>query len=133
MIARQTGEENFSLCHSVPYSLAKWLIQELNSILAFHSGICVDDSFTFSSIIHQLSSCVDSQFMVSFDIAPLFAPLDEAISIREDFLYRSPLTPVPSLPESVFLELIELASKSVSFSFNDTMYRHGFFLGPYSC
>ena len=61
----------------------------------------------------------------SFDITSLFpnVPLDEIISICEDFLYRSPSTSVPYFPESVFVELKELATKSVSFSFNDSMYR----------
>ena len=76
--------------------------------------------------------------MVSFDIASPFSnvPLDEVMSICVDFLYRSPLTSVPSFPESVFAELIELATKSVSFSFNDTIYRPvdgismGSLLGP---
>ena len=63
--------------------------------------------------------------MVSFDIASLFTnvPLDEVISICADFLYCSRLTSIPSFPESVFVKLIELATKSVSFSFNDIMYR----------
>ena len=84
----------------------------------------MDDSFTFSSMIRQLLPCVDSQFMMSFDITSLFTnvPLDEVISIHVDFLYQSPLTSVPSFPKSVFVELMELATKSVSFSFNDTMY-----------
>ena len=63
--------------------------------------------------------------MVSFDITSLFpnVPQDEVISIYEDFLNRSTLTSVPSIPESVFVELMELATKSVPFSFNDTMYQ----------
>ena len=112
------------MCHSVQHSLAKWLNQLLNPVLAFYSGFCVNDSFTFSLIIHQLLLCVDSQFMVSFDIASLFTyvPLDEVIYICVDFLYHSPLTSVPSFPESVFMELMKLVTKSVSFSFNDPMY-----------
>ena len=57
--------------------------------------------------------------MMSFDISSLFinVPLDEVISICVDFLCQSPLTSVPSFPESVFMEL---ATMSVSFSFNDT-------------
>ena len=47
---------------------------------------------------------------------------DEVISICADFLYQSPLKSVPSFPESVFMELMQLATKSVSFSFNDTIY-----------
>ena len=50
----------------------KWLIQVLNPVLEFHSGFCVDDSFTFSSMIYQLLPCVDSQFMVSFDITLVY-------------------------------------------------------------
>ena len=46
------------------------------------------------------------------------------MNFSANFLCRSPLTSVPSFPESVFMELMELATKSVSFSFNDTMYRH---------
>ena len=62
--------------------------------------------------------------MVSFDIPSLFinVPLDDVISFCADFLYHSPLTSVPSFPESIFVELMELVTKWVSFSFNDTMY-----------
>ena len=113
------------MCHFVQHSLLKWLIQVLNPVFAFYSGFCVDDSFTFSSMICQLLLYVDSQFMVSFDITSLFTniPFDEVISICADFVYRCPLKSVPSFPESVFVELMELATKSVSFCFNDTMYR----------
>ena len=79
-------------------------------------------------MIRQLLTYVDSQFMVSFDITSLFinVPLDEVISIWSDFLYRTPSTSVPSLPESDFVELMELATKSVSLSFNDTIHRQVF-------
>ena len=99
----------------------------------------MDDSFTFSSMICQLLPCVGSQFMVSFDITSLFSnvPLDEVISICAEFLYQSLLTSVPFFPESVFVEPMELATKSVSFSFNDTVYHernfNGFSIRPYSC
>ena len=66
-----------------------------------------------------------TQFLLPFDIASLFtnASLDEVISISAYFLYRSPLTSVSVFPENVFfLELMELATKLVSFSFNGTMY-----------
>ena len=53
------------MCHSVQHSLAKYLIQVLNHVFASYSGFCVDDSFTFSSMIHQLLLYVDSQLMVS--------------------------------------------------------------------
>ena len=50
-------------------------------------------------------------------------PLDETISICADFLYRSPSTSVLPFPEEVFIELMEIATKSVSFSFNEIIYR----------
>ena len=89
-------------------------------------------------MIRQLLSCVHSQLMVSFDIASQFAnaPLNETISICADFLYCSPLTSVPSFPDNDFVELMELTTKSVSFSFNDNMYHQtdgismGSLLGP---
>ena len=98
----------------------------------------MNNSFIFSSIIRQLPPCVDSQFMEFFDITSLLTnvPQDEVISICTDFSYCSPLTSAPSFPENVFMELIELATKSVSFSFNDTMYHQvnsismGSSLGP---
>ena len=76
--------------------------------------------------------------MVSLDITSLFTnvPLNEVISICVDFLYQSPLISVPSYPERAFVELMELNTKSVSLSFNDTMYRQvdrismGSSLGP---
>ena len=79
----------------------------------------------FSSMIRQLLPCVVSQFMVSFDITSLFTnvPLNEVISICADFLYRSPLTSAPSFPESSYCGIDGITTKSVSFSFNDTMYR----------
>ena len=52
----------------------------------------MENSFIFSSIIRQLPPCVDSQFLVSFDITSLFTnvPLDEVISICADlFILQS--------------------------------------------
>ena len=114
-----------SMCHSVKHSLAKWLVKCLNPVLEFYSGFCVKDYFTFASIICQLPFCNDSQFLVSFDIVSLFTniPLDETISICADFLYCGPSTSVLPFPENVFVELMEIATKSVSFSFNEVMYR----------
>lgn len=49
-------------------------------------------------------------------------PLDENIGIYADYLYRGPLK-LPSFPENVFVELMEMASESVPFSFNNVIYR----------
>ena len=113
-----------SMCHSVQHSLAKWLAEVLNPVLEFYSGCCVNDSFTFSSIIRRLPVCNESQFLVSFDVS-LFTniPLDETISICADFfLHRGPSTIALPFPEKVFIELMGIATKSVSFSFNEIMY-----------
>ena len=113
------------MCHSALYSLAKYLVEVLNPVLEFYSGCCVKDSFTFSSIIRRLPVCTESQFLVSFDVVSLFTniPLDETISICADFLYRGPSTIALPFHVEVFIELMDIATKSVSFSFNEIMYR----------
>ena len=113
-----------SMCHSAQHSLVKWLVEVLNPVLEFYSGCCVKDSFTFSSIIRRLPVCMESQFLVSFNIDSLFTniPLDETISIFADFLYRVPSIASPPFPEDVFIELMGIATKSVSYSFNETMF-----------
>ena len=95
------------MCHSAQLALAKCLIHLLYPVLEFYSGFFVGDSFSFDSIIRQLSPCDESQFLGSFDIASLFThvPLNQVISICADFLYRSPLTSLPSLPEKVFCRI----------------------------
>ena len=114
-----------SMCHSAQHSLAKWLVEVLNAVLELYSVCCVKDSFTFSSIIRRLLVWMESQFLVSFDVVSLFTniPLDETISICADFLYRGPSTASLPFPEDVFIELMSIATKSVSFSFNETMFR----------
>ena len=114
-----------SMCHSVQHSLAKWLVEVLSPVFEFYSGVCVKDFFTFSSIIRRLPVCNESQFLVSFDIVSLFTniPLDETVSICADFLYRGPSTIALPFPEEVFIELMGIATKLVSFSFNEIMYR----------
>ena len=71
-------------------------------------------------MIHQLLPCVDSQFMVSFDITSLLSniPLDEVISICADFLYWSPLT-----SESVFMELVTIMAVMLPFTLTPTHIR----------
>ena len=84
-----------SMCHSAQHSLAKWLVDVLNPVLEFYSVCRVKDSFTFSSLIRRLPVCMESQFLVSFDVVSLFTniPLDETISICAVFLYRGPSIP----------------------------------------
>ena len=113
-----------SMCHSAQHSLAKWLVDILNHILEFYSVCCIKDSFTFSSIICRLPVWMESQFLISFDVVSHFTniPLDETISIYADFLYRGPSIASLPFPGAVFIELMDIATKSVSFSFNETMF-----------
>ena len=114
-----------SMCHSAQHSLAKWLVDVLYSVLEFYSLCYVKNSFTFSSIIRRLPVCIESQFLVSFDVVSLFTNilLDETISICADLLYRGPSIASLPFPGAVFIELMGIATKSVSFSFNETMFR----------
>ena len=109
-----------------------------NPVLDFDLGFGVKESLTFASTIRQLPFCNDSQFLVSFDTVTLFTnfSLDETISICADFLYRRPSITVLPFPEYEIVELMEIATKSVSLSFNDIIYRQtdgisiGSLLGP---
>ena len=60
----------------------------------------------------------------SLDVVSLFTniPLDETISICTDFLYRGPSASFLPFPENNFIELMEIVTKLVSFSFNEIMY-----------
>ena len=62
--------------------------------------------------------------MCSFDISSLFTnvPLDETIGICADALYRGDLD-CPPFPEEVFIELMQIATRGVEFSFDNIMYR----------
>ena len=108
-----------SMCHSAKHSLAKWVVDVLDPVLDFYSVCCVMESFTFSSIIRRQPVCMESQFLVSLDAVFLFTniPLDETISICADFLYRCPSVASLPFPEAVFIELMGIATRSVSFSF----------------
>ena len=66
----------------------------------------------------------ETSFMCSFDISSPFTnvPLSETIIICADALYRSELNS-PPFPEEVFIELMETATRSVEFSFNNKMYQ----------
>ena len=62
--------------------------------------------------------------MCSFDISSLFTniPLGETIQICAYSLYESNLTP-SIMDKDVFIELMNIATTSVEFSFNNKMYK----------
>ena len=57
-------------------------------------------------------------------ISSLFTnvPLNETIKICADALYQGELNS-PPFPEEVFIELMETATRSIEFSFNNEMYQ----------
>ena len=109
--------QSFNLCSST-------LVVSVSKIL-----------FSFSEIIRNFSPT--DIFMCSFDVCSLYAnvPLEETIGLCFDVLFRSS-PPKPTFPESVFKHLINFATSSVEFSFNNIMYRQidgvamGSSLGP---
>lgn len=104
---------------SAQHELADWLVEILCPVLKFYSDYCIPDSFQFASHIHKLQSSVDIEYLVTFDISCLFTivPLDETTDICANYLYWGYLK-LPSFPEKVFVKLMEMATKCVSFSFN---------------
>ena len=74
--------------------------------------------------MQQLEINPDNSFLCSYDISSLFTnvPLAETIQICADTLYNGQL-PHLNFQES-FIELINVATKSVEFSFNNVMHKH---------
>lgn len=104
--------------------LARWLIEILDPVLKFYSYYWIPVSFQFASYIHKLQRSNNTEYLVTFDISSLFTnvAIDETMDICADYLYRGPLQPL-SFPENVFVQMMEMFSKSVSFSFNNIMHR----------
>ena len=104
--------------------LAKYLSSLLEPVLTLYSSNCIRDSFTFADIIKTSNLDPFSVFLCSFDISSLFTnvPLAETIQICADALYSSEHPPAP-FPRQIFVELMEMATSCVEFSFNDIMHR----------
>ena len=62
--------------------------------------------------------------LCSYDVCSLFSnvPLAETIEICADALYNGELTP-PPFPRAIFVELMQTATSSAEFSFNNIMHR----------
>ena len=113
-----------SMIGSSQNELAKWLCTILQPVLNRYSTRCIKDSFSFAKIIQDLTTDSDQTFLCSFDISILFTniPLGETIQICGDSLYDSNMTP-PIMDKDVFIELMNIATTSVEFSFNNKMYK----------
>ena len=109
---------------SARHQLAKWLTSLLQPVLQKLSPNCVSDSFTFVKKVRKFTFSSSSVFLCSFDISSLFTnvPLAETIEICADALYNDD-SMAPSFPRNIFVELMQLATSSVEFSFNNNMHR----------
>ena len=85
---------------------------------------CAKESFSFAQKVQQLKFIPDNSFLCSYDIYSLFTtvPLAETIQICIDTLYYGQLLP-PQFSKKIFIDLINVATKSVEFSFNNVMYK----------
>ena len=114
-----------SMIGSAQHELAKWLTTILKPVLEHYSTYCIRDSFTFATYVQTLSDIDHANcFLGSFDISSLFTnvPLEETINICADFLYSEQRTN-PPFSRIQFVELMNLVTSSVEFSFNNHMYR----------
>ena len=115
-----------SMIGSAQHELAKWLSEVLKPVTDHYSTFCVRDSFTFANEVQLLPFDTTSCFMGSFDISSLFTnvPLDETIEICANFLFEESTADTSlSFNKQQFVDLMNFATKSVEFSFNETMYR----------
>ena len=112
-----------SMTGSAQHQLAKWLTSLLQPVLQNLFSNCVSDSFTFVKEVRKFTFS-SSVFLCSFDISSLFTnvPLAETIEICADALYNDD-SMAPSFPRNIFVELMQLATSSVEFSFNNNMHR----------
>ena len=113
-----------SMVGSSQHELAKFLTVTLQPVLELYSSFCIQDFFSFAELIRQFDLKSDQSFLCSFHICSLFTnvPLDETVRICADTLFSGKLIP-PDFPKAVFIELMQMATSGVEFSFNSTMYR----------
>ena len=112
-----------SMTGSAQHRLAQWLTSVIDPVLSLYSTHCISDSFTFADKVKTFNF-PPSVFLCSYDVCSLFTnvPLAETIEICADALYYGELTP-PPFPRAVFVELMQAATSSVEFSFNNIMHR----------
>ena len=107
---------------SAQHELAKYLSFILKPVLNLYSINCVKESFIFAQTIRDLN--LESTIICSFDISSLFTNVapNETINICAKLLYNSNLTP-PSFSKDTLCQLMYSSTKSVEFSFINTMYQ----------
>ena len=109
---------------SAQHQLPIWLTSLLNPVLQLFSTNCIPDYFTFVKNLRNFQFLTLSPFLRYFDISSLFTnvPLQETIEICAIALYDDDLVP-PPLSRKIFIELMQTATSSVEFRFDNTMFR----------
>ena len=112
-----------SMTGSAQHQLAKWLTSLLQPVLKNLSSNRAFDSFTFVKEVRKFTFSPSSVFFCSFDISNPFTsvPLAETIEICSEALYNDD-SMAPSFPRNIFVALMQLATSSVKFSFNNNMH-----------
>ena len=113
-----------SMIGSVQYQLDKWLDILLKPVLDRYSMYCVQDSFSFANYVRNLTNINPSTcFLGSFDITSLFTnvPPRETIETCANFLFFYEHSS-PSLTRVQFVEMMNLVTSSVEFSFNNVFF-----------
>ena len=93
----------------------------IDGVLSLYSTHCISDSFTFADKVRTFNF-PPSVFLCSNDVFGLFTnvPLAGTMEICTDALYDGELTPPFSC--AVFVELMQTATSSIEFSFNNIMH-----------
>ena len=112
-----------SMTGSAQHQLTEWLTSLLQPVLQNLSSNYVSDSFTFVKEVRKFTFSPSPVFLCSFDVSSLFTnvSLAETIEIFADALYNDD-SMVPSFPHNIFVELMQLATPFVEFSFNNNMH-----------
>ena len=112
-----------SMTGSTQHDLTRWLCELLQPALDSVSEHVSVDFFTFADAIRSITHLNENSIICSYDIASLFTnvPLTEVFQICAQLLLHRDLIP-PPISESVFVEQLKMATRSVEFSFNYSMY-----------
>ena len=114
---------SLSMTGSAQHQLVQWLTSVVDPVLLFCSTHCISDSFTFTVEVKTFNF-PPSVFLHSYDVCSLFTnvPLAETIEICANSLYNGELTLLP-FSCAIFVKLMQTATYSIEFSFNNIMHR----------
>ena len=108
---------------SPQHQLAKWLTSLLQPVLQNLSSNCVSDFFTFVKEVKNLPFLLSLSFFVVLTF-PVSSPMFHLLKPQKSAL--TPFTIItqwPSFPHNIFVEIMQLGTFSVKFSFNNIIHR----------